>query len=88
MLSVLRAPAMEASYALMEETPFKLYDSLFPRQQTYEYERGLQCKWCKEVREKAGHKDPPMTFQKMMITQEYWLNQLHKNENEELIEKN
>lgn len=63
-----QAPCYEASFAMDNRSAFKMYESLVPRVK----ELALRCGRCRELREQAGIKDPPVSHWHFDDVQSYW----------------
>ncbi len=57
MLYAQKAPAMEASFAMSENSSLKLYNCLMPFVREHEYATWIKCRMCKKKREEEGHRD-------------------------------
>ena len=83
-----KAPAMEAAYCMMENSPLKLYDCLIPAIEHYDYERGQLCKTCRDMRVRKKHNKPPMSLDQIQKITEYWHERSRYLETKELRQLN
>lgn len=53
----LKAPVMDASFAMSQNSALVLYDSLVPKVEQHAYATWVKCKSCKLLRQKKGLDD-------------------------------